>query len=169
MVSTLLILAVAALALVFAYALLHNAHSGIRDGQDWAQKKHEVDVEIFQVLLDRNEEIELRRFLAPNQFAIFQRQRTRVALRLLQLVDENAGMLMELARLAKLKGDPALAHQAVDELIANAFELRLKLLLARICLYLKWLFPSWTVSLPAFDVRYEYLLKSLHVFTNAAA
>jgi len=168
MVSTLLTLAVASLALVLAYALLRRAHTGLRDGHDWERRKHAIDVEIFRVILDRNEENQLRRFLRPYQFAKFQRRRILLALRMLRLVDDNAGMAMELGRLAKMKGDLALAAK-IDEMIATAFQLRLNLLLARLCLYLKLVFPSWTVSLPAFEVRYQHLLDSMHATSRAFA
>ncbi len=156
------------MALVLAYALLRRAHTGMRDDHDWEQRKHAIDVGIFRVLLDRNEELQLRRFLPRNQFVHFQRRRIHLALQMLRLVDENAGMAMELGRLAKLKGDPALAPK-VDEMIATAFQLRLNLLLARLCLYVKWVFPSWTVSLPAFEVRYQHLLDSMHASSGAIA
>ena len=168
MVSTLLTLAVALLALVLAYALLRRAHTGARDDHDWQQRKHAIDVEIFRVLLDRNEELQLRRFLPSNQFANFQRRRIHLALQMLRLVDENAGMAMELGRLAKLKGDSSLAPK-IDEMIATAFQLRLNLLLARLCLYLKWIFPSWAMSLPAFEMRYQHLLDSMHASSGAIA
>jgi hypothetical protein len=168
MVTTLLILAVALLALALAYALLRRAHTGVRDDHDWEQRKHAIDVKIFRVLLDRDEEAHLRRFLPPNQFANFQRRRIHLALQMLRLVDDNAGMAMELGRLAKLKGDPALASN-IDEMIATAFQLRLNLLLARLCLYVKWVFPSWAVSLPAFEVRYQHLLDSMHASSGAVA
>jgi hypothetical protein len=168
MVSTLLILAVAVLALACAHGLLRSGNPEIRSGRDWNDKKHEIDVQIFRVLLDRNEELQLRSFLSQNQFAAFQRRRIRLALRMLELVDENAGMLMELGRLAKIKGDPALT-QKVDELIATALQLRLNLFLAKFCLYLKWLFPSSSVSLPAFEVRYQHLLDSLQGSGGVAA
>lgn len=168
MVSTLLILVVAFLALVLAYALLRDGYAELRDEQDWEAKRHAIDVQIFRILLDRKEEAQLRSCLSQNQFATFQRRRVHLALRMLRLVDENASMLMGLGRLARMKGDPALTEK-VDELIATAFQLRLNLVLARLCLCLKWLFPSWPVSLPAFDVRYQHLLDSLHVFGGAAA
>jgi hypothetical protein len=168
MVSTLLILAVASLALVFVYAVLREGHAVVRSYEDWEEKKHDIDVRIFQVLLNRDEEIQLRRFLSKGQFSTVQRRRIHVALRMLQLVDEDAGMAMALVRLARVKGDPALAQQ-VDELIATGFQLRMNLLLARLCLYLKWAFPSWTISLPAFDVRYQYLLDALRSSSPAAA
>ncbi|HVI78882.1 MAG TPA: hypothetical protein VM715_12120 [Candidatus Acidoferrum sp.] len=168
MVSTLLTLAVASLALVLVYALLRRAHTGVRDNRDWEQRKHAVDVAVFRVILDRNDENQLRRFLAPNQFAKFQRRRIHLAVRMLRLVDENAGMAMELARLAKMKSDSALAAK-IDAMIATAFQLRLNLLLARLCLYLKWVFPSWPVSLPEFEVRYQHLLDSVRASSGAIA
>jgi hypothetical protein len=168
MVSTLLTLAVASLALVLAYALLRRAHTGVRDGHDWEQRKHAIDVEIFRVILDRDDEHQLRRFLSPRQFAKFQRRRIHLALRMLRLVDDNAGMAMELGRLAKIKGDLALVAK-IDEMIATAFQLRFNLLLATLCLCLKWAFPSWSVSLPAFEVRYQHLLDSMHATSRAFA
>lgn len=168
MVSTLVILAVASLALVLAYGLLRSGYPEIHSGRDWEEKKHDIDVQIFRVLLDRNEEFQLRSFLSQNQFAAFQRRRIRLALRMLRLVDQNAGMLMELGRLAKIKGDPALT-QKVDELIATALQLRLNLFHAKLCLYLKWLFPSSSVSLPAFEVRYQHLLESLQGASSVTA
>jgi hypothetical protein len=77
-------------------------------------------------------------------------------------------MAMELGRLAKMKSDLAMAAK-IDEMIAIALQLRLNLLLARLCLYLKWVFPSWTMSLPSFDVRYQHLLQSMHATRGAIA
>lgn len=168
MFSTLLTLAVASLALGLSYALLRGAHTGVRDNHDWEQRKHPIDVEIFRVLLDHNEEVQLRRFLSARQFADFQRRRIHLALRMLRLVDNNAGMVMQLGRLAKMKSDLALAPK-IDEMIATAFQLRLNLLLATLCLCLKWVFPSWAVSLPAFEVRYQRLLDSMYATGRAIA
>jgi len=160
MVSTLLILAVAFSALALAWSVLRRAHPEIRSGQDWDANKHEIDVEIFRALLDRNQERYLRSTLSYNQFQKFRRKRIRLALRMLRLVEEDAGMLTRLGELARMKGDPALTAQA-NELVATAIQFRLNLVLARLSLCLKWLFPFWTVSLPAFEVRYQQLLDSL--------
>jgi hypothetical protein len=167
MVSTLLILAVTSLALVLVYAALREGHAGVRSYEDWQEKKHDIDVRIFRALLDRNEEIQLRRFLSRGQFAAFQRKRINVALHMVRLVDEDAGMVMALVRHAQFKNDPAVAQQ-IDELIATGFRLRLNLLLAKLCLWAKWVFPSWTITLPAFDVRYRYMLDSLRASSAAA-
>jgi hypothetical protein len=160
MVSTLLVFAAALSALALAWSLLRRVHPEIRNRQDWDEKKHEIDVHIFRALLDRNEERYLRSTLSRNQFREFRRKRIRLALRMLRLVEENAGMLTKLGQLARMKGDPALTEQA-DELVATAIQFRLNLVQARLSLWLKWLFPFWTVSLPAFEAQYQQLLDSL--------
>ena len=160
MVSTLLVLAAAAAALALAWSLLHHVRPEIRDRLDWEERKHEIDVQIFRALVDRNEERYLRSSLSPDQFREFRRKRIGLALQMLRLVEENAAMLMRLGQLARIKGDPALTEKA-DELVATAIQFRLNLLLAKLSLYLTWLFPSWTVYLPAFEVRYQHLLDSL--------
>jgi len=166
MVSTLLIVAVAVVALGLGYSLLRNAH--VAAGHDSLQDPTAIDVEIFRVLLDRHQELQLHQYLTSSQFASFERRRIRIALRMLRLVDHNTGMLMQRARMAKSRKDSELAGK-MDELIGNAFQLRLNLTLARICLYLKWVFPSWTVFLPAFDVRYQHLLDSVYAPGRAMA
>ena len=168
MVSTLLIVAVAVLALAFGYSLLRNAHVAARPEQDALQNPSEIDVDIFRVLLNRHQELQLRQYLTTSQFAAFERRRIRIALRMLRLVDDNAAMLMQRARLAISKNDSEVIGK-MDQLIASAFQLRLNLLLARFCLCLKWIFPSWAMSLPAFEVRYQRLLDSVHATGSAFA
>ena|SRR5256885_15057212 len=160
MASTLLILAVAASALGLAWALLRKGPFDIRTDQDWEEKKNDIDVQIVRALLDPNEERYLRRSLSPRQFKIFYRRRIRLTLRMLRLVDENAGMLIRMGQLARLKHDAELTRQA-DELIATAIQFRWNLFLARPCLYVQCLMPSWGLSLAALGVRYRHLLDSL--------
>jgi len=160
MVSTLLVLAVALSALALAWSLVRRVHPEIRNRQDWDENKHEIDVEIFRALLDRNQESYLQSTLSHHQFQKFRRKRIRLALRMLRLVEENAGMLTRLGELARMKGDPVLTEQA-NELVATAIQFRLNLVLARFSLWLKWLFPFWTIYLPAFEARYQQLLDSL--------
>jgi hypothetical protein len=160
MVSTLLILTVAASALALTWSLLRTGHPEIHSGQDWEEKKHEIDVLMFRALIDCAEERYLRSSLAPNQFESFQRRRISLALRMLRLVEDNAGMLMRLGHLARMNGDPALTQKA-DDVIASAIQLRWNLLLAKLSLSLKWAFPFWMVSVPAFEEKYQHLLNSL--------
>jgi hypothetical protein len=163
MVSTLLVFAVVLLSLVLAGALLGRRSPEIQSVGDWEAKKHEIDVRMFVALIDINDERRLRQCLTSKRFHYFQRRRTRLALRFLQLMEENAGMLMSLAQLARTRRDPILTEKA-DEMIAVALQLRLKLLLARLYLSAKWLFPFWTVSLPAVEPRYRELLNCVIQF-----
>ena len=160
MVSTLLVLAVAASALGLAWSLLRKGPSEIRDGQDWEDKKHDIDVQIFRTLLDYNEELYLRSSLSPGQFKVFYRRRIHLALCMLRLAEQNASMLIRLGQLARLKHDAELTRQA-DDLIAAAVRFRLNLFLARPCLYTQWLLPSSGSSLAALGLRYQRLLDSL--------
>jgi hypothetical protein len=46
-------------------------------------------------------------------------------------------------------------------LIYGALRLRVNLSLVQPYLWLKWLFPGWTLSLPTVDISYEELLRYL--------
>jgi|ERR1043165_1451464 len=161
MVPTLLILAVSASALALAWSLLlQNSRPRIFSVRDWEEKRHPIDVRVFRCLVDPNEEHYLELTLPREQFKAFQRRRTHLALRMLKLAKENAEMLTRLGALAKSKDDPALGREA-DQLIAAAMQLRFNLLLAKYCLWVKWIFPGWALSLPAIETYYQHLLESL--------
>lgn len=160
MASTLLILAVASAALILVWRLLRGSKTDIHSVQDWQEKKHEVDVQVFRVLVDPNEERYFRNSLTNTQFQHFQRRRIHLALRMLGLVEANTGMLIRLGQLARMQSDPILVQRA-DQLITAAIHLRFNLLLARLSLSVKWLRPTWNLTVPVIEVRYLYLLNSL--------
>jgi len=157
MVSTLLILGVVASSLALTWSILRSGHSDIRSLEDWEAQGREIDIQIFRLLLDRDEDRYLRSSLPRNQFLAFQRMRIRLALRVVLLVEENASMSIRLGQLAKMNRDPVLT-QTANEMVATAIQLRLNLLLVKPCLLLKWLFPSGVISVPAFEERYRHLL-----------
>jgi hypothetical protein len=160
MVSTILILGAAVSSLALVWSLLRSGQREIHSLRDWETRKHEIDIHILQTLLDPSQERYLRNGLSHTQFLVFQRRRTRLTLRVLRLVEENAGMLMRLGQLAKVKGEPLLTQQG-DEMVAAALQLRWNLLVAKLCLYLKWFFPFLTMSMPAFEMKYQHVLDCL--------
>jgi len=160
MVSTLTILLVSGLSLFLVWNILRPGLPQIKSLEDWEAKKHEADVEVFRILLDPTEEKYLQHTLPPREFRIFQRRRIVLALGWLDLVGENAGMLMKLGQLARTSTNPALAEEAED-LIYAALQLRVNLLAVQLGLWLKWVFPGWALSLPAVEVTYEELLTYL--------
>lgn len=159
MVSTLAILIACGLALFLVWAIVRPGPQ-IRSLDDWEAKKHEVDLDAFRLLLDPAEEEYLRASLPPREFRAFQRRRLKLALGSLDLVGKNAVMLMKLGQLAK-GANPKLAHEA-EELIHGTLRLRVNLLLVQPCLRLKWIFPGWKLSIPAFALPYEELLSYLN-------
>lgn len=160
MVSTIVILAVSVTTLGLAWSLLHNSQPKIFTLNDWEERRWRIDLQVFRCLVDFNDERYLALALPRQQFAVYQRKRTRLALGMVQLAKENADMLMRLGSLARVKFDPRLVREA-DQLVAAATQLRFNLLLARYCLWVKWIFPTWAVSVPAVETRYQHLLESL--------
>jgi hypothetical protein len=160
MVSTLIILALAVSSLALVWAILRPAGSEIRTLDDWETKKYDVNLEAFRILLDPAEEEYLRRSLPPGEFRHFQKRRLALALRSLELVGKNAAMLLKLGQLAKAGANPALAKEAED-LIYGALRLRVNLWHVQPYLWLKWIFPGWTLPVPALAMPYEELLSYL--------
>jgi hypothetical protein len=161
MVSTLTILLASVLCLLLVWVILRPGLPQIRSLDDWEAKRHEVDLEAFRLLLDAEEEEYLRTALPEPQFRAFQRQRLKLALDSLNLVGKNAAMLIKLGHLAKIRANPKLAREA-EELINGALRLRVNLLFVQPCLWLKWLFPGWAMSIPEFALPYEELLSYLN-------
>jgi hypothetical protein len=161
MVSTLIILFASVLCLLLVWAIVRPGLPQIRTLEDWEARKHEVDLDAFRLLLDAAEEEYLRTALPPPQFRAFQRRRLKLALDSLDLVGKNAAMLIKLGQLAKVGANPTLAREA-EELINGALRLRVNLLLVQPCLWLKWFFPGWAMSIPAFALPYEELLSYLN-------
>jgi hypothetical protein len=101
----------------------------------------------------------MRGFLSVHQFNVFERRRIQSALTLLGMAEDHASRLIGLGQRARTKDDLILRGKA-DELIASAIQFRVNSFLARLCLYLKWMRPSWAVPLPAFELRFRELLQS---------
>ena len=76
----------------------------IKNLEDWEANNHAVEPELFRVLLDPAEERYLRQSLPAREFRLFQRKRMALALRWLNLVGDNAAMLMKLGQLARTEG-----------------------------------------------------------------
>ena len=161
MLPALLVLS-SAISLVFFLRccwLFGSAKSEILNLDKWENKNQEVDIAIFRGLLDRDDCHYLRKTLQLAQFRALRRKRIHLALRMLRAIEENADLLMEVAKAAK-RSDLVRQQQA-EELIEKVFKFRLNLLRARFCLLLQWFFPSWVMPLPAFAALYAQLQNSL--------
>lgn len=161
MVSTLLILAVVACALAMVWVLVvRNGQQATLTLADWNQKKWEIDAQVFRSLVDCSQHEYLVRSLSPREFTSYERRRIRLALRMLRSANENAEMLVRLGTTARATKNPTLAREA-DQLVVAATQFRVNLALARACLWAKWVFPHWLISLPPIEARYRNMVNSL--------
>jgi hypothetical protein len=167
MVSTFLVLTAVLGGLGLTWTLVRSRRGGLVTAGDWENKRHDIDVQVFRVLLDEEEEDYMRRSLSRDQFDSFQRRRIRLAIEMLRLAEENARMLIGLGQLARTRSDSQLTRRA-NELILTAIQFRMNLISARFFLYLKWLLPHSSVSIPPFDLGYRKLLESLAHFQQLA-
>lgn len=159
MASTILILLLGVVALSAAWSLLIR-RSPITEAHDQEQNELVIDVQVFRALVDRNQELFLFSSLPSDHFRMLQKRRIALALRMLGAVEKNADRIMQLVERARSETSVAAAGKE-NGLSAIASQLRLKLFLAKVCLYVKWLFPAWTVFMPAFGTRSELVLETL--------
>jgi len=156
MVSTILILALAASALILCWKLVRAA----RQDRYKQEGLHELNVCVFRALTNSSDDIYLRTRLDAVRTRSFHRKRTALALQMIRLVDENAQVVIHMAQRAKAVGDPVLTSKA-EELMGLALRLRMNLVAVRFCLGIKWLMPGLDVVVPAWDTRYRDLAASL--------
>jgi len=159
MVSTILILAVAASALILSWKLIWRAAAPTcRSSQEL--NLHTLNVQVFRALTSNEDEDYLRMHLGLARMHSIQRRRAALALQMIRLVDENARMVILMAQRVKAGGKPDVAGTAQD-LIVLALRLRLNLFAARFCLGMRWLMPGVRVIVPAWDPAYGQVTASL--------
>ncbi len=159
MLSAILVLGLALTALIVAWSLLNPRARDACQDREWDESAHVMNVQVLRTLLERNEFRYLRRTLPRTEFENCLRKRVRLTLQALRLVEDNTNSLMELAHRSKTNSDSEGAR-GPDDLLAAMVQLRLNLLLARSCLYVQWLFPSWAL-LPEWTKPYQHLLGCL--------
>lgn len=152
MMITLAVLGLALGGFVLVVITLARRGPQVSTLEEWESRRHEISFEAFRSLLDPEEEQFLRRTLPSPAFRRLQRKRLALAMKYVRRINENAGMLMQLAGAAK---DTAQFPEAWDELIAKAIAIRLKAGTAQLLLATKWLFPNANVRLNGRMPRYE--------------
>ena len=161
MVSAILVLALAAITLVLAWSLLsHKSPAGNLHDQHNQQK---IDAQMLRCLLEQNEFHYLHVSLSRKDFQSQVRKRIRLTLEMLQLVEDNTIFLLGMENVVISNASLELTRQH-NELLAGLVQLRLNLQLARVLLYLQWLFPSSTLLLPRWVQPYRNLLHSLEQY-----
>lgn len=124
---------------------------------NWDETRVHVDIEVFRLLADKEEELYLRRSLPPAYVRTTLRKRAAMAIKCLDAIENNALLLLNMASAAQGSSDPQIARTA-RQLVMLTLEVRLNIILAIWYLRLKWLFPMWTTLLPSRLPAYDRLI-----------
>jgi hypothetical protein len=159
MVSTILILAVAASALIVSWKLIWRAAAS-KTQSPQELSLHQLNVQVFRALTNDEDEAYLRMHLGPVEMHSIQRRRAALALQMIRLVDENARMVILIAQHLKAAGNPDVVRTAED-LLVLALRLRMNLFAVRFCLGMRWLLPGARMFVPAWGPIYGKVTASL--------
>ena len=157
MMTTIIVVCTIVVLLVFLWYLTRATSDDPIDA--WEIRGRKVNLDAFRLLLDHEEEIYLWKSVRKAEFRKLQRKRVALALRVVQMMASNAALLMRLATLARQSEDHEIVS-AADRLMYLAFQVRMNALVTEPCLFLKWICPLWTMSVPTPLERYERLVEN---------
>lgn len=161
MIATIIIGCTIAVLLILVWHLTRASTAGADPLQVWGAQGHQVNVDAFRLLVDPNEAAYLWKSVPEVEFRRLQRKRIALALRSVRMMASNAGLLIRVATLARqANGDDSEIAAAADRLMFLSFRVRINALVAEAYLLLKWIFPSWAISVPMALERYERLLQN---------
>ena len=159
MIATIIVACTIAVLLILVWHLTRASTAGIDALQVWRVRGHQVNVDAFRLLVDRDEAFYLWKSVPEVEFRKLQRKRTALALRSVRLMVSNAALLMKVATLARQADDSETAN-AADRLIFLSLQVTVNGLVAEVYLVLKWIFPAWAIRVPMPLERYERLVQS---------
>src|SRR6202012_804200 len=105
-----------------AVALFYMAVRGRRHSEN---KFRNVDLSAFRTLMDRDDELFLKKSLPRSKFSHLKRQRIRVMMRYVARIASNASAVMQLSEAARTSPAPEVA-QAAAQVTELATQLRLQ-------------------------------------------
>lgn len=158
MIITIIVVATIAVLLVLLCQLTRASAGSDDPIRSWEAHGRRVNLDAFRLLVDRAEEIYLWKSVPRAQFRKLQRKRIALALRFVRTMDSNAALLMRVVTVARQAEDHSIVS-ASERLMYLSLQVRMDALVAGFCLVVRWLFPSWTISVPMSLERYQRLLK----------
>lgn len=158
MTITLLLVAIAVLALLFVMRLARKQGPAAIKPEELSQHLRTVDVEAFRNLVDPAETEFLKQRLDAAQFRKIQRQRLRAAVDYIQGAMHNAGVLSQMGELARKSSEPSIA-EAGEKLVHSALQLRIQGLRAIATLYIAIVLPNTRFSPIAVTDNYERMAR----------
>jgi hypothetical protein len=145
MTLAIILVAAAALALLFIVGITLSRIPKISSGTGLATQIQPIDVEAFRNLIDASENDYLCRRLPPSEFRVVRRERLRAMAAYVQTASRNAAVLVRVGQ-AALTADEAPTVEAARRLVDNALLLRRNAAFALLKIYFAM---AWLNSVPA--------------------
>jgi hypothetical protein len=121
-----------------------------------------VDLNAFRTLMDRDDELFLRKNLPRSKFAHLKRQRIGVIMRYVGRIASNASAVMHVGEAARANSVPEVA-QAAAQVMELATQIRLQCLVALAKLSLEYAIPSLQLTPAVLAPKYQSLRDNLRV------
>ncbi len=120
------------------------------------QKIRPVDMQAFQVITSRDDEIFLRRRLPSREFRRLKRRRIRVTALYLKRMANNAAVVMRIGEMARSSTNPDVALVAA-QMSETASRIRLQCIVAFAKLSIEFAVPSLQLNPATLDSSYQAL------------
>jgi hypothetical protein len=151
---TVIVIALALCAVVLFYMAVRSrrkqAGQGVRP----------VDLTAFRTLMDRDDELFLRRELPRSKFSHLKRQRIRVTFRYVARISANASAVLRMGEAERLNPVPEVAGTAA-QVMELATQIRLQCLVAMSKLSLEYALPSLQLTPGMLAPKYQSLRDSV--------
>jgi hypothetical protein len=153
MMSTILIILVALLAVLFVIRQAKGHAPGIKSPEDLRAQLCAVDIDAFRNLTDPSEEDFLQSQLLRGDYRKLRRQRLLATLRYISCVAKNAAVLVRMGEEARRSSDLSVAEAGI-KLVDNALRLRLQTFQVKAKVYLQIVYPG--VRTPSSELVSQY-------------
>ena len=137
-------------------------YMAVRSRRTQAETFRAVDLNALRTLMDRDDELFLRRSLARKKFAQLKRQRIRVIMRYVGRIASNASAVMHVGAAARSNAVPEVA-QAAAQVTELATQIRLQCLVALAKLSVEYAMPSVQLTPAVLAPKYQSLRDNLRV------
>jgi hypothetical protein len=124
-----------------------------------------VDLNAFRTLMDRDDELFMRKKLPRSKFSRLKRQRIRVIMRYVSRIAANASAVMHIGEAARASSVPEVA-QTATQVMELATQIRLQCLVALTKLSLEYAIPSLQLTPAMLAPKYQSLRENLQLLGN---
>ena len=124
-----------------------------------------VDLNAFRTLMDRDDELFMRKKLPRAKFSRLKRQRIRVIMRYVSRIAANASAVMHIGEAARASSVPEVA-QTATQVMELATQIRLQCLVALTKLSLEYAIPSLQLTPAMLAPKYQSLRDNLQLLGN---